>query len=110
MNKTIQDTVLTVKQYQSARVQFDAYRNENEQQALQSPTMGCTPNGAGVSSPATGTIPNSASDNNLEQHKSRFELLHRDVDVKLKLLDENKVRNVQLFLLLSCRGISLEVS
>jgi len=93
VNKTIQDTVLTVRQYQSARVQYDAYRNESEQQSTQTAASGGT-NGTLSVAPGSGdtTLSAATSDNSLEQHKSKFELLHRDVDIKLKLLDENKLK------------------
>ena len=92
VNKTTQDTVMTVKQYQYARVQFDAYRNETESSlGSEATTHSTAPNGTSPTTTTHGTMSSSESDGNLEQHKSRFETLHKDVDIKLKLLDENRV-------------------
>ena len=102
INKTMQDTLLTIKQYQYARVQYDALRNEHE--ADPSAATAPTANGSFQQQDFASTTPNSSSfdsHSNLEVHKSRFEGLHRDVDVKLKLLDENKVGVLFNFVLFS---------
>lgn len=61
------------------RLEFDAYRNEME--ALQlAPKESSTP--AKVE----------ASKRKFDEHKQKFEKLRGDVSIKLKFLDENRVR------------------
>ena len=77
--KTIDDTLQTVKGYETARLSYDAYRNELEDLKKQTNT----------SERAAGRVPQAT--NEFEKHKAKFEQLRQDVDIKLKLLDENKV-------------------
>ena len=77
--KTMEDTLQTVKTYESARLSYDAYRSEVEELREKSQT----------SQKAAGQLPALAAE--FEKHKKKFEQLRHDVDVKLKLLDENKV-------------------
>lgn len=77
--KTMEDTLMTVRNYETARLNYDAYRTELEklqQQANASPTAGSRLSLATVE---------------FEKHKRKFEQLRQDVDIKLKLLDQNKV-------------------
>ena len=77
--KTMDDTLQTVKVYESARVSYDAYRTECESLRKQASTSQRASNNlAAVSA-------------EFEKHKKKFEQLRQDVDIKLKLLDENKV-------------------
>ena len=77
--KTMEDTLQTVKMYESARLSYDAYRTEVEELREKSQS----------SQKAAGQLPGLAAE--FEKHKKKFEQLRHDVDVKLKLLDENKV-------------------
>lgn len=77
--KTMEDTLQTVKMYESARLSYDAYRTELEELREKSQT----------SQKAAAHLPGLAAE--FEKHKKKFEQLRHDVDVKLKLLDENKV-------------------
>ena len=77
--KTMEDTLQTVKMYESARLSYDAYRTELEELREKSQT----------SQKAAAQLPGLAAE--FEKHKNKFEQLRHDVDVKLKLLDENKV-------------------
>ncbi len=77
--KTMEDTLQTIKGYESARLTYDAYRTELEALKRQ----------ANVSVPAQAKLPHATEE--FEKHKSKFERLRYDVDIKLKLLDENKV-------------------
>lgn len=77
--KTMEDTLQTVKTYESARLSYDAYRTELEELREKSQT----------SQKAAAHLPGLAAE--FEKHKKKFEQLRHDVDVKLKLLDENKV-------------------
>ena len=78
--KTMEDTLQTVKTYESARLSYDAYRSEVEELREKSQT----------SQKAAAQLPGLAAE--FEKHKKKFEQLRHDVDVKLKLLDENKVK------------------
>ena len=77
--KTMEDTLQTVKTYESVRLSYDAYRTEVEELREKSQS----------SQKAAGQLPVLAAE--FEKHKKKFEQLRHDVDVKLKLLDENKV-------------------
>ena len=77
--KTMDDTLQTVKGYETARLSYDAYRNELEELKKQ----------ANTSEKAAGRLPQATAE--FEKHKAKFEQLRQDVDIKLKLLDENKV-------------------
>ena len=77
--KTIGDTLQTVKVYESARLAYDAYRTETENVRRQ----------AATSQKAMNNL--EAVNAEYEKHKKKFEQLRKDVDIKLKLLDENKV-------------------
>lgn len=77
--KSIEDTIETSKNYETSRVLYDAYRTELE--ALQR-NANANPNAAAKYANAKAEF---------EKHKKRFETLRQDLDIKLKLLDENKV-------------------
>lgn len=77
--KTMDDTLQTVKMYESARVAYDAYRTECESLRKQ----------ASTSPRASNNLVTMSVE--FEKHKKKFEQLRQDVDIKLKLLDENKV-------------------
>lgn len=73
-NKTFNDTLLTIKKYEIARIEFDAYRIDLEG----------TPS----------TIPSPGLDNakkNYYKHKESYDQLRTTVTEKLQLLDENRV-------------------
>ncbi len=76
---TMEDTLMTVKEYDSVRLTYDAYRNELEALKKQ----------ANSSQKAAERVPAATAD--FEKKKAKFEQLRNDVDIKLKLLDENKV-------------------
>lgn len=78
--KTMDDTLQTVKGYETARLSYDAYRNDLEELKKQ----------ANTSEKAAARLPVASAE--FEKHKAKFEQLRQDVDIKLKLLDENKVR------------------
>lgn len=78
-SKTIEDTLFTIKGYESARLAYDAYRTECDNLRKQAATSQ-----KAASSLATVSV-------EFEKHKKKFESLRHDVDIKLKLLDENKV-------------------
>jgi len=86
-NRTMEDTITTVKQYETARVEFDAYRCDLEYY------NSAPKNDANqMKHTETQTFFNSK--------KSEFEKLRSDVQIKLKFLDENRVKVMQKQLLL----------
>lgn len=78
-SKTMEDTLLTVKTYETARLSYDAYRTEREVLQKQ----------AATSQKAANSLENVNAE--FVKHRKKFEQLRQDVDIKLKLLDENKV-------------------
>ncbi|KAF2978679.1 hypothetical protein EK904_010671 [Melospiza melodia maxima] len=78
VNKTIEDTLLTVKQYESARIEYDAYRTDLEE-------LNLGPRDAN-------TLPKIEQSQQLFQvHKEKYDKMRNDVSIKLKFLEENKV-------------------
>lgn len=79
--------MVTVKQYEVARVEYDAYRTDLEyyKEAAKSPA-----NVAKLSD----------TEANFVVKKTEFEKLRSDVQIKLKFLDENRVKVMQNQLLL----------
>lgn len=73
-NKTIEDTLLTIRQFETARIEYDAYRTDLE---LAKPD---------VTSPAA-----DEAQKNFTKHKETYEKLRSDVAVKMQFLDENRV-------------------
>lgn len=78
-SKTMEDTLQTVKTYEAARLSYDAYRTECDNLRKQAATSQKASNSLAVVSAE------------FDKHKKKFEQLRQDVDIKLKLLDENKV-------------------
>lgn len=73
-NKTIEDTIQTIKSYESSRVEYDAYRIDME--AYES----------------TGVAPRveEARKDYISQ-KEKYDKIRQDLQIKLKFLEENKV-------------------
>ncbi|XP_030047491.1 arfaptin-1 isoform X1 [Microcaecilia unicolor] len=79
VNKTIEDTLMTVKQYETARIEYDAYRTDLEE-------LNLGPRDAT-------TLPKIEQSQQLFQlHKEKYDKMRNDVSVKLKFLEENKVK------------------
>nr|XP_048280482.1 arfaptin-1 isoform X3 [Myodes glareolus] len=79
VNKTIEDTLLTIKQYENARIEYDAYRTDLEE-------LNLGPRDAS-------TLPKIEQSQHLFQiHKEKYDKMRSDVSVKLKFLEENKVK------------------
>lgn len=87
-SKTMEDTLQTVKMYETARLSYDAYRTECDNLRKQ----------AATSQKAANNLVTVSAE--FEKHKAKFEQLRRDVDIKLKLLDENKVWQCTLLVIL----------
>uniref|UniRef100_A0A096LWU5 AH domain-containing protein n=1 Tax=Poecilia formosa TaxID=48698 RepID=A0A096LWU5_POEFO len=82
VDKTIEDTMINIKQYETAsmrRVEYDAYRTDLEELNL---------------GPRDGnTMPKiEQSQQQFQIHREKFERMRNDVSVKLKFLEENKVK------------------
>lgn len=78
-SKTMEDTLQSVKSYEASRLTYDAYRNDLEDLKKQ----------ANTSEKAAARLLVASTE--FEMHKRVFEQLRSDIDIKLKLLDENKV-------------------
>ncbi|XP_069600177.1 arfaptin-1 isoform X3 [Ranitomeya imitator] len=79
VNKTIEDTLITVKQYETARIEYDAYRTDLEE-------LNLGPRDAT-------TMPKiEQSQQMFQMHKEKYDKMRNDVSVKLKFLEENKVK------------------
>uniref|UniRef100_A0A915HLM0 AH domain-containing protein n=1 Tax=Romanomermis culicivorax TaxID=13658 RepID=A0A915HLM0_ROMCU len=87
-DKTIEDTILTIKAFEIARLEYDANRNDLEQ--LQQ-THNRSPD-----------YQHALRQNEVtcQQYKAKYEQLRDDVQVKMKFLHENKVKVLQKQLLL----------
>ncbi|XP_025084817.1 arfaptin-2-like isoform X2 [Pomacea canaliculata] len=92
-NKTMEDTLLTIRNYESSRLEYDAYRNE-----LETLQLGPRENAS--------TAKVEESRRKYEDHKIKFERLRSDVNIKLKFLEENKVKVMHKQLLLFHNAIS----
>jgi len=108
-NKTMEDTLSTVKAYETARIEYDAYRNEME---IMNPSITTQPSAGAAPSPNSGLGDPSAAARaldtqaNFSMHKDKFEKLRSDVTIKLKFLDENKIKVMHKQLLLFHNAIS----
>ncbi|XP_042316199.1 arfaptin-2 isoform X2 [Sceloporus undulatus] len=93
VNKTMEDTLMTVKQYETARLEYDAYRTDLEEVNL-------GPRDAGT------LCRLEAAQASFHAHRAKYEKLRADVAVKLKFLEENKVKVMHKQLLLFHNAIS----
>lgn len=87
VNKTIEDTMINAKKYEAARIEYDAYRVD-----LEELNMGPRD---------TNTLPKlEAAQQEFQGQKERFQKIRDDLNVKVKLLEENKVKVLHNQLLL----------
>ncbi|XP_018611104.1 arfaptin-2b isoform X4 [Scleropages formosus] len=93
VNKTMEDTLMTIKMYENARLEFDAYRADLEE-------LNMGPRDA-VTLARIET-----AQQQYQVHKDKYERLRSDVTVKLKFLEENKVKVMHKQLLLFHNAIS----
>lgn len=91
-HKTIEDTLLTIRNYEASRLEYDAYRCELET------LRGATSQAPSINKAASTQRNISNNEAKLieyekffELHKERYEKLRDDVSIKIKFLDENKV-------------------
>ncbi|KAG9351771.1 hypothetical protein JZ751_023022 [Albula glossodonta] len=93
VNKTMEDTLMTIKMYENARLEFDAYRADLEELNM------------GPRDAATLARIDTAQQQ-YQIHKDKYERLRSDVTIKLKFLEENKVKVMHKQLLLFHNAIS----
>ncbi|XP_035492055.1 arfaptin-1 isoform X1 [Scophthalmus maximus] len=79
VDKTIEDTMINIKQYEVARVEYDAYRTDLEE-------LNLGPRDA-ITMPKI-----EQSQQQFQLHREKYERMRNDVSVKLKFLEENKVK------------------
>ncbi|XP_066106927.1 arfaptin-2 [Saccopteryx bilineata] len=93
VTKTMEDTLMTVKQYEAARLEYDAYRTDLEELSL-------GPRDAGT----RGRLENAQA--TFQAHRDKYEKLRGDVAIKLKFLEENKIKVMHKQLLLFHNAVS----
>ncbi|CAH2226248.1 arfaptin-2 isoform X1 [Pelobates cultripes] len=93
INKTMEDTLMTVKQYETARLEYDAYRADLEELSL-GPRDAVT------------LCRIEIAQQNFQTHRTKYEKLRGDVTIKLRFLQENKVKVMHKQLLLFHNAIS----
>lgn len=93
-NKTIEDTLITVRQYETARVEYDAYRTDLENAR---PLVGLSGQGGAAVATASATtmsMPGGVGEEaqrSFAKHRDSYEKLRADIAVKMQFLDENRV-------------------
>ncbi|XP_071315699.1 arfaptin-1-like [Trachinotus anak] len=88
VNKTFEDTMINAKQYEAARIEYDAYRVDLEELNL--------------GPRDTVTLPKlEQAQKAFQSQRERYQKIRDDLSVKVKLLEENKVKVLhnQLWLL-----------
>ncbi|KAK7580448.1 hypothetical protein V9T40_001077 [Parthenolecanium corni] len=78
-SKTIEDTLMTIRQYETARIEYDAYRMDLE-------TLAQTPR------TDANTVRIDEAQLSYQKYKEDFEKLRNDVEVKLKFLEDNRIK------------------
>jgi len=94
--KTMEDTVMTLKDYKSARVEFDAYRTDLEKLQQE----------AGPNAPPNHDERVQESVKSFEMRKEKLDKFKDSLMIKLKLLDENRHKVMAKQLLLLHNGVS----
>nr|XP_020469994.1 arfaptin-1 isoform X2 [Monopterus albus] len=93
VEKTIEDTMINIKQYEIARIEYDAYRTDLEE-------LNLGPRDAT-------TMPKiEQSQLQFQIHREKYERMRNDVSIKLKFLEENKVKVLHKQLLLFHNAIA----
>ncbi|KAM6933725.1 arfaptin-2-like isoform 2-T2 [Xenentodon cancila] len=93
VNKTMEDTLMTIKLYENARLEFDAYRSDLEELSL-------------GPRDAAAMVRIEMAQHDYQVHRDKYERLRSDVSIKLKFLEENKVKVMHKQLLLFHNAIS----
>lgn len=103
-NKTIEDTLITVRQYEVARIEYDAYRMDLENAK---PVVGAGGATTAVATAAATTMstPGSGGEEaqrSFARHRDSYEKLRADIAVKMQFLDENRVSGNGLLMMKIC--------
>ncbi|KAF5900399.1 arfaptin-2-like isoform X2, partial [Clarias magur] len=77
VNKTMEDTLMTIKMYENARLEYDAYRSDLEE-------LSAGPRDAAA------MVRIEFAQQEYQTHRDKYERLRSDVTIKLKFLEENK--------------------
>ncbi|XP_054884208.1 arfaptin-2-like isoform X3 [Poeciliopsis prolifica] len=93
VNKTMEDTLMTIRHYENARLEFDAYRSDLEELSL-------------GPRDAAAMVRIEMAQQEYQTHREKYERLRSDVSIKLKFLEENKVKVMHKQLLLFHNAIS----
>ncbi|XP_051963572.1 arfaptin-2a isoform X4 [Xyrauchen texanus] len=93
VNKTMEDTLMTIKMYENARLEFDAYRTDLEE-------LSTGPRDAAA------MVRIEMAQQQYQIQREKYERLRSDVTIKLKFLEENKVKVMHKQLLLFHNAIS----
>ncbi|XP_026790889.1 arfaptin-2a isoform X3 [Pangasianodon hypophthalmus] len=93
VNKTMEDTLMTIKMYENARLEYDAYRTDLEE-------LSAGPRDAAA------MVRIELAQQEYQIHRDKYERLRSDVTIKLKFLEENKVKVMHKQLLLFHNAIS----
>ncbi|XP_053503363.1 arfaptin-2a isoform X3 [Ictalurus furcatus] len=93
VNKTMEDTLMTIKMYENARLEYDAYRTDLEE-------LSAGPRDAAA------MMRIEFAQQEYQIHRDKYERLRSDVTIKLKFLEENKVKVMHKQLLLFHNAIS----
>ncbi|KAF6737141.1 Arfaptin-1 [Oryzias melastigma] len=79
VNKTIEDTMINAKQYEAIRIEYDAYRVDLEELNMEPRD--------------TNTLPKfEDAQKNFQIQRDRYQKVRDDLSVKVKLLEENRVK------------------
>ncbi|CAG9759792.1 unnamed protein product [Ceutorhynchus assimilis] len=89
-HKTIEDTLQSIRQYEASRIEYDAYRTDLES----------------LSTKPEGTIGLEEAQQGYELHRQNFMKLRAEVTIKMKFLDENRIKVMHKQLLLFHNAIS----
>ena len=84
VNKTMEDSLATVKMYETARIEYDAYRTDLEFYGSARDTE-------------INQLRMAETQVRFSEKKTEFEKLRADVQIKLKFLDDNRVSVRKVF-------------
>lgn len=91
-HKTMEDTVLTIRNYEAARLEYDAYKFDLE--SLKS---------APINEQKLHQVANLEQE--VTNYREKYENLKKDVAIKIKFLDENRVKVMKKHLVLFQKAI-----
>uniref|UniRef100_A0A8C2EZY9 ADP-ribosylation factor interacting protein 2a n=1 Tax=Cyprinus carpio TaxID=7962 RepID=A0A8C2EZY9_CYPCA len=92
-NKTMEDTLMTLRMYENARLEFAAYITD-----LEDLSMGLRG--------AEALVRIEIAQQQYQIHEDKYERLHSDVSIKLKFFEENKVKVMHKQLLLFYNAVA----